>query len=685
MDPDELLRVAIASRDEAYPSFPSSLHDATSVFYTNEDRCAAEQQLPMTADELLSAALAARELTGAHPAPAAAVAAPRPAGFDSPAAVPAAVVQPPQQPAESPPAPPLLTMMASGSAPLLVPNPPGSPPSLLEMATRVGAVGAVCDAVIVEEGESMLPILTPAAPPLAGPELPFVPPPVTPTLFTRGGRLFASPAGKLAPSAMRARAFKASAFALAREGDLALALPPKGTTAYRPGVSVVEPSELALPDLDSVPDLPPDSAEGVKVKKLHEEIKRLLALLTIPMAATALSYSSQEATTIDPKVLGSELFGALAKRGTATMQGARRALVRLNDFALARGVQLEDFGASVGLISAFLTAQSAVTMPRQLLLGLRWAATVLKVCPNALAPILDGFKSKARPGQPLPAMCFSLKAMLHLSHIATTYGGTAQRYVCAVASGIHLMGQGSLRWADTFGCTFTLQADAVDGFTKKAKTGPMPWWAELLDARGSSAWLAPLVTSLAPCRRPDFIFRRASFKGVRRDPEAFVAWDLGPAPKAHVIKCLLYILTLPPLSLSYEEAARYSRLHGARRFYPTLARFFSSVIDITVQDRLELGRWQPGLIGDPASRATAASASMPNLYSGEGARDRCVQSRGKVARELRRLVAAASPIEIEALPTDSCGIDCLMSGYSMELTAVDPDPDLSDDESGDES
>ena len=162
-------------------------------------------------------------------------------------------------------------------------------------------------------------------------------------------------------------------------------------------------------------------------------------------------------------------------------------------------------------------------------------------------------------------------------------------------------------------------------------------------------------------------------------------WDLGPAPKAHVIKCLIFILTLPPLNLPYEEAARYSRLHGARRFFPTLARFFSSTINITVQDRLELGRWQPGLIGDPSSRATAASASMPNLYSGEGARDRCVQSRGKVARELRRLVSAASPAELAALPTDSCGIDCLISGNTIELTAADPDPDLSDDESGDES
>ena len=78
------------------------------------------------------------------------------------------------------------------------------------------------------------------------------------------------------------------------------------------------------------------------------------------------------------------------------VQGARRALVRLFDFALARGVQLEAFDASTGLISAFLTAQTAVTMPRKLLLGLRWAAKVLKVCQGSLEPILDGFKSKAR-------------------------------------------------------------------------------------------------------------------------------------------------------------------------------------------------------------------------------------------------------------------------------------------------
>ena len=505
----------------------------------------------------MAAALASNAVTGGVAAAAELNFTGGAATFSSPPPPVAAVERRAAASQQLPMLPPAFDAFSFEPASARAPNPTDESPSLLQLAMRVGGTAAVRESAKCMGGGGLPDAVpTPAETPTPGPAVPVLPPPATPTLFMRGKRLFASPDGALAPPIMRARAFKATAFAVAREGDPCLAPPPKGIKSYRPGVHMVEPCELALPDFESLPDAPPDTAEGAKVKKLHEEIGRVLSLLTLPMAASALGYSTSEAESMDPKLIGAELSGALARRGTATMQGARRALVRLHDFALARGIHLVGFSASVGLISAFLSAQPAATMPRQLLLGLRWSATVLKVCPNSHAAILDGFKAKARPGEPKPALCFSLRVMLHLSHIATTYSGTAASYVCAVASGVHLMGQGSLRWADTFGCTFKLAPDAIDGFTRKAKTGPMPWWAELLDARGSSAWMAPLLSSLVTCRRPDFIFRRAAFKGVRRDPESFTAWDLGPAPKSHVIKCLIFILTLPPLNLSYEEAAR---------------------------------------------------------------------------------------------------------------------------------
>jgi hypothetical protein len=155
---------------------------------------------------------------------------------------------------------------------------------------------------------------------------------------------------------------------------------------------------------------------------------------------------------------------------------------------------------------------------------------------------------------------------------------------------------------------------------------------------------------------------------------------MGPAPKQHVVKCLIYILSLPPLNLSQEEAKRYARLHGARRFLSTVARFLSGYIDISVQDRLELGRWSPGVVGDPGLRGVAAAAAMPNLYSSEGARERCVASRKKVCDELRRRVARLSERELGELPVDGCGVEFLLDG-ATDISHPDPDPDLSDAES----
>lgn len=556
-------------------------------------------------------------------------------------------------------------------------------PTLLDAAIAAGAIPALRRRPELPRPPPESPLISPAMLTRSSSSAP-PPPPDVPLLFKKGRQLFALPVGRCGASVMKAKAVKASSFRGARDGDPALSpATPSRVAKYRPGISISDPSELTTTDLEDDPssDSPPATSDEAKVRKLHSEIRRLMSLLTIPMVAKVLQYSPEEAEKIPPSTLSSELFRALAKRGIATMQGARRALVRLYDFALDRGVQLVGFNASTGLVSAFLSSQSAVTMPRALLLGLRWAARTLHICEGSLAPILDGFKSKARPSAPRPAMCYSLRVVMHLSSIATTYAGPGHQYVCATASGVLLMVQGSLRWADTLGCSFQPSADAIDGFTKRSKTGPMPWWAEILDVSGSSAWLAPLLAALAGVSKPDYVFRRGQFVGgASGDPTSFSGWAIGPASKRHVVKCLLYILTLPPLNLSPEEAMRYARLHGARRFLSTVARFLSGYLDISIQDRLELGRWSPGIVGDPGLRGAAASAAMPNLYSAEGARERCVASRKKICDELRRRVALLSERERGELPVDGCGVEFLLDA-STDISHPDPDPDLSDAES----
>ena len=327
----------------------------------------------------------------------------------------------------------------------------------------------------------------------------------------KDSRLFAAKQAPLSAPAMRARAYAASSFPAAREGDVAVAPPSRAArVAYRPGIGSVSACELA--EVESAgADEPPPTADAVKTARLHAEIRRFMGLMTVHTVGAALRYSSAEAEAMAPQELSSQLFSALAKRGISSISNARRALLRLYDFSLARGVQLSDFDASVGMISAFLAAQAAVTMPRALLLGLRWAATVVKLCPMSTEAILDGFKSKASPSAPRPAMCFSLRMVIHLTSVACEYSGAAAAYITAVAAGVLLLVQGSLRWSDGFGCTFKVQPDAVDGFTKRSKTGPMPWWAELDDVFGRREWIRLLLASLTR-RDCDYIFRLAVYK-----------------------------------------------------------------------------------------------------------------------------------------------------------------------------
>ena len=79
-----------------------------------------------------------------------------------------------------------------------------------------------------------------------------------------------------------------------------------------------------------------------------------------------------------------------------------------------------------------------------------------------------------------------------------------------------------------------------------------------------------------------------------------------PARSATVIAVLRWILTLPPLSLTKEQAAAYSG-HSMRHFMPTLARFMA----LSEEDRHELARWAATC--DTRGRRN----SMPNSYASE--------------------------------------------------------------------
>ena len=90
-----------------------------------------------------------------------------------------------------------------------------------------------------------------------------------------------------------------------------------------------------------------------------------------------------------------------------------------------------------------------------------------------------------------------------------------------------------------------------------------------------------------------------------------------------------FLLTLPPLCMTTEEAARFSR-HSLRHMLPTLARAFG----LSIEDREELGRWAASQ--DKATR----DQHMPNLYASEAAPQRVIQIVQRLLRSVQRRLAS---------------------------------------------
>ena len=131
---------------------------------------------------------------------------------------------------------------------------------------------------------------------------------------------------------------------------------------------------------------------------------------------------------------------------------------------------------------------------------------------------------------------------------------------------------------------------------------------------------------------------------------------------------------MEPLSLSEEEAKKLSRMHGARRLFPTLGRYMSEQLNLSIDDRQELGRWAPSLGG-----SSSHGAPMANLYGSDAQRSRCVATRKRVAEAAREMIRDVGWIN---LPLHGGGFEAFIQGG---VSIADPEPDLSDDESEDEA
>ena len=453
------------------------------------------------------------------------------------------------------------------------------------------------------------------------------------------------------------------------EYPLAREPPPKvpaGTNQRRrPGLS--HPDEEL--DLE-----PPGTSAEKKAKQVEAEVERTISLFTSEMAQRMLPFSDAEIAQAarSEETLTAALRDILSKkceRHLTSMANARRSLLALYDYAQSTGVTLSNFKASVGLISAFLSSQTATTMPASRLTGLAWAQKNFNIEIPADDSVLASYK-EVRGSGANHATTTPPKIMCHYAVVASTK--SAPEYIRAGAAGLHMLGAGSLRYGDAQRSTWRVLSDCIEGYGP-SKTGKAYWWAEKKDWLDGDAWYRPLLKSYKGAKdEPDFLFRRATFAtGHAGDPDHFTGWGKGPAVKKHVIELDRHILQLPPLSLSPEQAIAYSRQHGKRRTYPTLARFLSHKLNLTIDDREELGRWAPQSIGDKRAR----KQYLANRYGSDAARTRSVQVRKSVAAAARRVIADAG---WQNLSLDGGGFEAFVDGG---VDFAEPEPNLSSDES----
>ena len=402
------------------------------------------------------------------------------------------------------------------------------------------------------------------------------------------------------------------------------------------------------------PDKATVDPEGAALSK---EVLRLVGTMSPEMRLRVLGLKDGERVALARRqgcaveeVGHTMLAATFAKSGISSLRCARYALTRLAEFGASIGVTPDSFDFSPGLISVFLSSQAAPSMPSRLLVGLKWARDHMGSLADAHSPFLAPFNVRHHGGG--HATTWYVKACCKLAAVAGGAEGfedlSSNEYLAAVASGATLMVNASLRWIDAFRAKKIADLpDAVDGYTPKTKSGPMHWWADRRDVLGSTSWLAPLLAARAATTTATGVFRKAKF-GARRsgDPTAFQGWTSGPAPKAHVVRAIRYILENGPEPFPPEVSAALARLHGARRVYPSAARFLSKELGLTVDDRDELGRWKA--CGDAAERSKAGARPLSNLYGSDAARHRCVETRLKVGDAVRARIASVGWRNLDA-------------------------------------
>ena len=490
------------------------------------------------------------------------------------------------------------------------------------------------------------------------------------------------------------RAQDKTCFGPARNHDTSLVLSQRlrGGSDLRPGLGDDVEAEFVSKLLQSAPE---NTCRRLDLEKKARELGRLVTLISPEMADRITGLSPDESAALvndfhDP--IAGVIVPMLGAHSLSKLSQGRLALLNLFDFAMARGLHLIDFECSVGFLLAFLGSQKTKSGAQSRRLGLIWAQTVLKVAINALSPVLEKFKCGNATGTRTVKGSALITPFVLLMHFAKIAADTTNPpYVCAAAAVFLLMCLGSLRYSDVcrnvkVPCLNNAEGGwAIAGCSEdiKGKSGLTYWWADAKCPFGSMEWIHSLTEPLQEIDpSPDYIFRRGVFeKGKEGQPEHFLRWGDGPAPKPHFILAFLHICSMHPLNWTAEFAKQYVRLHGFRRVYPCIARLLSKQLKMSIDDRQELGRWANSAIAGEAKQNVVAP--LANKYASEAARFKLVSTRNKVGDAIRKFVSELRRAKEHwyDLPVEGGGYEVLLSD---EPTIQEDEPQWADSDDSDD-
>ena len=316
-------------------------------------------------------------------------------------------------------------------------------------------------------------------------------------------------------------------------------------------------------------------------------------------------------------------YAHLTSFSAGSLAGCRRALSRLSDWLERNDLSgpCSGYCVSAGLLAWFVTdmqeasRSSGVSVPNSLRGGLTFARDHLSL--EGLEVRADSFRNIAAPSgkMPEPALSATVSFLYHF-YVNVSHASAVVSYY---SSGLMLCLLACLRVRDAQRAVVRCSSSMVSGICytskhpKRRQAKQMPFFvpAGLPFATGGKAWSASLQHR---GEARDYVFPRLKIPRGRPMDDVRVSFLPGAASSSAVIKAMRFLLTLPPLRLSVEDAKKFSG-HSLRHMLPTLARAMA----LPVEDREELGRWAARL------EARARDQHMPNLYASEAAPQRVVQ------------------------------------------------------------